>query len=97
RPVPLAIVAQSGAFAISRLSRLEGLDPKYVITVGNQLDLTVGDHLEHLATDPEIRVFGVYVEGFAPDDGLRFLRAARVIRDRGGVVVLYRAGRTAAG
>jgi acyl-CoA synthetase (NDP forming) len=97
RPAPLAIVAQSGAFAISRLSRLEGLDPKYVITVGNQLDLTVGDHLEHLATDPEIRVFGVYVEGFAPDDGLRFLRAARVIRDRGGVVVLYRAGRTAAG
>jgi acyl-CoA synthetase (NDP forming) len=97
RPVPLAIVAQSGAFAISRLSRLEGLDPQYVITVGNQMDLTVGDHLEHLARDESIRVFGVYVEGFAPLDGLRFLRAARRIRDRGGTVVLYRAGRTRAG
>ncbi|HJW23054.1 MAG TPA: acetate--CoA ligase family protein [Candidatus Limnocylindrales bacterium] len=97
RPVALGIVAQSGAFAISRLSRLEGLDPRYVITVGNQTDLTVGDHLEHLATDEAIRVFGVYVEGFAALDGLRFLSAARAIRARGGTVVLYRAGRTAAG
>jgi acyl-CoA synthetase (NDP forming) len=96
-PAPLVLVAQSGAFAITRLSRLEGLDPKYVITVGNQLDLTVGDHLEHLASDADIRVFGVYVEGFAPGDGLRFLRAARAIRARGGIVVLYRAGRTKAG
>ena len=30
-------------------------------------------------------------------DGLRFLEAARVIAARGGTVVLYRAGRTAAG
>jgi acyl-CoA synthetase (NDP forming) len=97
RPAALAIVAQSGAFAISRLSRLEGLDPRYVISVGNQADLTIGDHLEHLSTDESIRVFGVYVEGFAPLDGSRFLRAARTIRDRGGVVVLYRAGRTQAG
>ncbi|HEX7951161.1 MAG TPA: acetate--CoA ligase family protein [Candidatus Limnocylindrales bacterium] len=97
RTAPLAIVAQSGAFAISRLSRLEGLDPRYVITVGNQLDLTIGDHLEHLALDPAVRVVGVYVEGFAPLDGLRFLRAARGIADRGGVVILYRGGRTPAG
>jgi acyl-CoA synthetase (NDP forming) len=97
RPVPLAIVAQSGAFAISRLSRLEGLDPRYVITVGNQMDLTIGDHLEHLANDPAVRVIGVYVEGFAPLDGRRFLGAARTIRARGGTVVLYRAGRTSAG
>jgi acyl-CoA synthetase (NDP forming) len=96
-PAPLAVVAQSGAFALSRLSRLQALDPKYVISVGNQMDLTIGDHLEHLANDPEIRVFGVYVEGFAPLDGRRFLSAARTIRKRGGVVILYRAGRTAAG
>ncbi len=97
RPVPLAIVAQSGAFALSRLSRLEGLDPRFVITVGNQADLTIGDHLEHLAGDDEVRIVGVYVEGFAPLDGRRFLRAARTIRARGGTVVLYRAGRTRAG
>ncbi|MEW5990245.1 MAG: acetate--CoA ligase family protein [Chloroflexota bacterium] len=96
-PAPLAIVAQSGAFALSRLSRLAGLDPTYVISVGNQLDLTIGDWLEHLAADPAIRVIGVYVEGFAPLDGRRFLAAARTIVARGRTVILYRAGRTAAG
>jgi acyl-CoA synthetase (NDP forming) len=96
-PAPLAIVAQSGAFAISRLSRLLALDPKYVITVGNQMDLTIADHVEHLAGDAEVEVVAVYVEGFAPLDGRRLLAAARSIRERGGVVILYRAGRTRAG
>lgn len=94
---PFAIVAQSGAFALSRMSRLADLDPTYAISVGNQLDLTIGDWLEHLQADPAIRVVGVYVEGFAPLDGRRFLDAARAIAARGGTVVLYRAGRTAAG
>jgi len=97
RPAPLALVTQSGAFAISRLSRLEGLDPKYVVSVGNQLDLTLGDYLDYLADDPEIAVVGAYLEGFARLDGRRFLAAARRITDRGGVVVLYRGGRTRAG
>jgi acyl-CoA synthetase (NDP forming) len=94
---PLAIVAQSGAFAITRLSRLAGHHPRYLVTVGNQMDVTVGDHLAHLADDPSIRVFGVYVEGFRPLDGARFVETARRIRARGGLVVLYRGGRTSAG
>jgi acyl-CoA synthetase (NDP forming) len=94
---PVAILAQSGAFAISRLSRLRGIEPRYVITVGNQMDLTIGDHLEHLADDPSIDLVAVYVEGFAPLDGLRFLRAARAMTDAGRSVLLYRAGRTRAG
>jgi acyl-CoA synthetase (NDP forming) len=94
---PLAIVAQSGAFAITRLSRLADLHPRYLVTVGNQMDLTIGDHLAHLADDLSISVYGVYVEGFRPLDAAAFLRAARRITDRGGTVVLYRAGRTIAG
>ncbi len=94
---PLAIIAQSGAFAITRLGRIPDLHPRYLVTVGNQMDLTVGDHLAHLAGDPSIRVFGVYVEGFRPLDARRMLEAAARIRERGGTVVLYRAGRTSAG
>lgn len=97
RVAPLAVLAQSGGFAIARLSRIEGIDPKYVITVGNQLDLTVSDHLEYLKDDLDIGVFAVYVEGFAPLDGLRFLRLAREIVASGRAVILYRAGRTQAG
>ena len=94
---PVAILSQSGGFAISRLSRLRGIEPRYVITVGNQMDLTIGDYLAYLADDPAVEVIGVYIEGFAPLDGLQFLRAARAITDSGRSVILYRGGRTRAG
>jgi len=94
---PLAVVSQSGAFAVARASKLAGLRPKYTITAGNQMDLTVGDYLAHLADDAGIEVFAVYVEGFKPLDGLRFLEAAGRIARSGRTVVLYRAGRTPAG
>jgi acyl-CoA synthetase (NDP forming) len=97
RPAPMALVTGSGAFAITRLSRLAPLDPRYVITIGNQTDLTAGDYLSQLADDPEVRVVGVYVEGFVRLDGLVFLEAAARMRADGRSVVLYRAGRTAAG
>ena len=96
-PAPIALITGSGAFAITRLSRLGRLDPRYVVTVGNQMDLTVGDHLTYLADDPAVRVFGVYLEGFARLDGVRFLQAAARITAEGRAVVLYRAGRTSAG
>lgn len=94
---PLALVSQSGAFALSKSNKLAGVRPKYVISIGNQMDLTIGDYIEYLQNDPDIKVFAVYVEGFKPLDGIRFLRAAREITESGRTVVLYRAGRTAEG
>ena len=94
---PVALISQSGAFAIARASKLRTLAPRYLITVGNQLDLTVGDYVEHLVDDPASRVIACYVEGFRPGDGRRFLDAARAIVRQGRAVILYRAGRTAAG
>jgi acyl-CoA synthetase (NDP forming) len=94
---PVAFVSQSGAFAVSRMSKLGQLNPKYTITLGNQMDLTVGDYLTWLKDDPAIEVFAVYVEGFTRLDGLRFLASAREIVESGRSVILYRAGRTAAG
>ena len=94
---PLAVVAQSGAFAVTRASKYVNWNPRYMITVGNQTDLTVGDYLTYLKDDPEIDVFACYVEGFKPLDGLRWLKAAAEIVASGRTVVLYRAGRTPAG
>ncbi|HEY3382389.1 MAG TPA: acetate--CoA ligase family protein [Vicinamibacterales bacterium] len=94
---PVAFVSQSGAFAVARMSKLGMLNPKYAITCGNQMDLTVGDYLTYLKDDPSLEVFAVYIEGFAKLDGLTFLRAAREITASGRSVILYRAGRTAAG
>ena len=96
-PSRLAIVSQSGAFAVSKASKLSTVNPKYSVTLGNQMDLTVGDYLTYLKDDSGIDVFAVYVEGFRPLDGLRFLEAARAITEQGRTVILYRAGRTPAG
>ncbi len=96
-PSRLAIISQSGAFAITRASKLGVLNPKFMVTLGNQMDLTIGDYLTYLKDDPDLDVFAVYVEGFRPLDALRVLEAAREITASGRTVILYRAGRTAAG
>ena len=96
-PTPLAVLSQSGAFAVAWASRLGNLDPRYLVTMGNQVDLTVADYLEHLADDPEVKVFACYVEGFRPGDGERFVRIASRLSAEGRTVVLYRSGRTEAG
>lgn len=94
---PVALVSQSGAFAICRVSKHPDLNPRYIITCGNQMDVTIGDYLERLADDAAIELFAVYVEGFKPLDGLKVLRAVRRITKSGRRVIFYRAGRTAAG
>jgi len=94
---PVALLCQSGAFAIARASRLAGLDPDYLITVGNQSDLTFGDYLTFLEEEPGVEVIGAYVEGFQEQDGLRFAAAAQRMAAAGRTVILYRAGRTEAG
>jgi acyl-CoA synthetase (NDP forming) len=94
---PLAVLSQSGAFAICRISKHPAINPKYVITCGNQMDLTIGDYLERLEADQEIQTFAVYIEGFKPLDGEKVLKACRRIVDSGRTVIFYRAGRTAAG
>lgn len=98
RPAVLASISQSGAYLVTQISNLEGgVAPRYAISFGNQMDVTVADYLEHLAADAGARVFAVYLEGFQPGDGARFLQAARRIRDSGRPVLLYKAGRSREG
>ncbi len=97
RTAPLAVISQSGAFSITRISKHPDINPKYVITLGNQMDLTIGDYLEYLRDDEDIKVFAVYVEGFKALDGLKTLQAAKAIAESGRTVIFYRAGRTSAG
>lgn len=93
----IALISQSGAFAVSKTDKLSHLNKKYSISLGNQMDLTIGDYLNHLKKDPDVTVFAVYAEGFRPLDGERVLRAIDDITSTGRTVVLYRAGRTKAG
>lgn len=91
------MLSQSGAFMITRLSHNPWLDPRYMVAVGNQADLTHGDFLAWFAGRPEIETIGVYVEGFRDLDGLDFARAVRRAVANGKDVVVYKAGRTPPG
>lgn len=92
-----AFVSQSGAFMISRLSKRPELDPAYMISVGNQNDLTLGDMLNYLRSIEDIEVIAVYAEGFKDMDGLNFIRAVRQAVLAGQDVIFYKAGRTPEG
>ena len=93
---PIALIAQSGAFAVAKSSKL-GLRSRYIISVGNQSDLTIGDYIEFLRSDPVVEIFAVYAEGFRYLDGLKFLKAAKGIIASGKTVILYGSGRTPEG
>ncbi|HJV24117.1 MAG TPA: CoA-binding protein [Aromatoleum sp.] len=91
------MLSQSGAFMITRISQNPWLDPRYMLALGNQTDLTHGDMLDFFAERPEIETIGVYIEGFKDGDGLDFAQAVRKAVLNGKQVVVYKSGRTEAG
>ena len=92
-----AFISQSGAFMITRLSKRPELDPAYMISIGNQNDLTLGDMLSYFKDKVDIQVIGVYAEGFKDLDGLTFAGAVRKAVKAGKEVIFYKAGRTSEG
>jgi indolepyruvate ferredoxin oxidoreductase beta subunit len=97
KPRRAALISQSGAFIITRMSNLESLDPTIAVSLGNQIDLTVSDLLLAVGRRPDIDCVGVYGEGFNDLDGLAFIRAVETVTAAGKIVVFYKAGRTPAG
>ncbi len=91
------MLSQSGAFMITRISQNPWLDPRYMLALGNQTDLTHGDMLSWFAERPEIETIGIYIEGFKDGDGLDFARAVRKAVTKGKDVVVYKSGKTAPG
>ncbi|HOW89899.1 MAG TPA: CoA-binding protein, partial [Elusimicrobiales bacterium] len=97
RTAGTAFVSQSGAFVISALSKMPWLKPAYSVTVGNQQDVTVVDYVDRLSEEEDLKVILVYIEGFKYADGLLLARVIEKARKKGKQIVLYKAGRTAAG
>lgn len=91
------MLSQSGAFMITRISQNPWLDPRYMLALGNQTDLTHGDMLGYFAELPEIETIGIYIEGFKDLDGLDFAKAVRKAVLKGKQVVVYKSGKTAPG
>ncbi|PKN41542.1 MAG: CoA-binding protein [Deltaproteobacteria bacterium HGW-Deltaproteobacteria-18] len=92
-----ALVSQSGAFMLHRSSQCPELVPAYMISMGNQTDLTLGDMVSYFKDSDQVDVIAVYAEGFSDLDGLAFCRAVREVVMAGKEVVFYKAGRTPEG
>ena len=93
-----AIISQSGAYLVTLISNLDRIiNPKYMITYGNQVDVSATDYLITLKDDPDIDLFCLYLEGLKAFDGVRFLAVARDIVRSGKNIILYKAGKTEAG
>ena len=97
RKADLAVISQSGAFMISRMSKLQRIEPVFAVSLGNQIDLTASDYLEYLKNEPDVRTFAIYMEGFKPGDGLIFARAVKTLTAQGKTVVIYKSGRSPEG
>jgi len=95
-PGDVAFLSQSGNNSVELMlhGHARGLRFSKVVSYGNALDLNEADFLDFLATDPETRVVGAYIEGTA--DGRRLLGALRRCAEVKPVVVL-KGGRTGAG
>jgi acyl-CoA synthetase (NDP forming) len=97
KPGHLALVSQSGAFLITRLSRRAELGLRAAVAIGNQMDLRCSDFLKSFATDPAVKVVAAYLEGFAPGDLKTTAEAAKALRASGRRVLLYKGGRSQEG
>lgn len=92
-----ALISQSGAFMLNRSHQFPEIRPAYMISMGNQTDLTLGDMLNYFKTSTAVDVIAIYAEGFNDLDGLVFCQAVREAVLAGKEVIFYKAGRTAAG
>ncbi len=97
KPQNSAFISQSGAFIITRTSKIPVLNPAYMISIGNQTDLTLGDMVDFVKDLPSIDVIAIYSEGFSDLDGLALCKAIRQAVLNGKEVVFYKAGRTPEG
>jgi acyl-CoA synthetase (NDP forming) len=93
----VALVSQSGAFMLHRSHQCPELRPAYMISMGNQTDLTLGDMVHYFKNSDRVDVIAVYAEGFNDLDGLEFCLAVKQAVLAGKEVVFYKAGRTLEG
>ena len=93
----VALISQSGAFLITRLSRHSNLSLKYGFSIGNQLDMKLSDFMALMARDKSVRVLGVYVEGFVGADVCAVAKLVEEFRAENRHVIIYKGGRSQLG
>jgi len=94
---PVSAVLQSGGFGNSLVFRCHdaGVGFRYVVTSGNEADISAPELINAFVDDPETKVILAYIEGVG--DGRAFVAAAERARQAGKPVVVWKAGNTRQG
>ncbi|MEM1097700.1 MAG: bifunctional acetate--CoA ligase family protein/GNAT family N-acetyltransferase [Planctomycetota bacterium] len=93
-PGPIAFISQSGALCTSILdwSLQRSVGFSHFISIGNMLDVTFGDLIDHVARNEHTESILLYIESIR--DPRKFVSAARAFsRDK--PIIAYKAGRFA--
>ncbi len=98
RPEPggVAMVSQSGGVLVDQMVKFaeQGVGLSLAVSIGNKALIREMDLLDYLATDDTTRVIAFYVEGFARNEGRRFVQAVDQVSKP---VIILKAGKTAQG
>src|SRR5947209_972569 len=93
----IGIVAQSGGigFALYNRGRAMGLSFSYVVSTGNEVDLGIGDFLDHMVRDDATDVIMLFLESVREPQ--TFLKAAEEAASIGKPIIAVKIGKSDAG
>lgn len=93
----VGVIAQSGGigFALFNRGKASGLGFSYVLSTGNEADLTMADFLDYMVEDPHTHAVMLFCE--AVRNGPGFVAALEKARSRGKPVIAIKIGRSDAG
>ncbi len=90
-----ALIMQSGMITADMAMNQRSVPLAYVISVGNQAMLAVEDYMDVLIDDPQVSVFGIYVEGIIHLE--KFAAACLKALFAGKPILLLKAGSSSIG
>ncbi|HWK68434.1 MAG TPA: acetate--CoA ligase family protein [Rhizobiaceae bacterium] len=93
----VSIVSQSGAFGshLATLARNAGIGAPLCVMTGNEADVSVGEVIGYLATEPNTRVIAAYMEGIK--DGHTLIAGLTAAQEAGKPVLIMKVGRSRLG
>ena len=97
RSGPIAFVSQSGGFAFSvvALAEHEGLGFNYIVSAGNEADVTTLDLLAEFVEREDVEIVVSYIEGIADGRRLRSIGARAL--ELGKPILVWKAGNSESG
>jgi acetate---CoA ligase (ADP-forming) len=94
KPGPLAMVTQSGGFGFGVVAMAchSGLGFNYVVSTGNEADLTALDWMADLIERPDVEIVVAFIEGIK--DGRQLLRIGQRAIELGKPILVWKVGNT---